>query len=243
MAGINAVLKIDQKNPFILDRSEAYIGVLIDDLVVKGTNEPYRIMTSRAEYRLVLRQDNADTRLTEKGYQLGLVSQERYDKYLQKKEAVEKEVERLENTEVLPTEAEEFLISLGSTPLKNKTTLAELLKRPEITYENLEAIDNYPDRLTGHAATQLQVQIKYAGYIDKQLSQIEKFKKLENKKLPQDIVYGEIEGLRIEARQKLDAIKPVSVGQASRISGVSPADINVLLIYLERNRRSGNNEN
>ena len=243
MAGINAVLKIDQKNPFILDRSEAYIGVLIDDLVVKGTNEPYRIMTSRAEYRLVLRQDNADTRLTEKGYQLGLVSQERYNKYLQKKEAVEKEIERLENTEVLPTEAEEFLISLGSTPLKNKTTLAELLKRPEITYENLEAIDNYPDRLTGHAATQLQVQIKYAGYIDKQLSQIEKFKKLENKKLPQDIVYGEIEGLRIEARQKLDAIKPVSVGQASRISGVSPADINVLLIYLERNRRSGNNEN
>lgn len=241
MAGINAVLKIDQKNPFILDRSEAYIGVLIDDLVVKGTNEPYRIMTSRAEYRLVLRQDNADLRLTEKAYALGLATSERYNKYLQKKEAVEKEVKRLEETVIYPKDAEEFLEKSGSTPLKNKTTLAELLKRPEVTYEAMEEIDKERPQLSEHAVTQLEVQIKYEGYIGKQLAQIEKFKKLENKKLPQNICYSEIDGLRIEAQQKLDALKPVSVGQASRISGVSPADINVLLIHLEKNRRSENN--
>ena len=242
MAGINAVLKIDEKNPFILDRSEAYIGVLIDDLVVKGTNEPYRIMTSRAEYRLVLRQDNADLRLTEKAYQLGLATPERYDKYLQKKKSVEDEIERMSNTEVYPKEVEEFLVKYGSTPLKNKITLIELLKRPEITYEALGEIDNNRPKLSEHAITQLEVQVKYEGYIGKQLAQIEKFKKLENKKLSQEIDYNQIDGLRIEAQQKLNDLKPVSVGQASRISGVSPADINVLLIHLEKNRRSGKNE-
>ena len=238
MAGINASLKLDQKNPFILDRSEAYIGVLIDDLVVKGTNEPYRIMTSRAEYRLVLRQDNADLRLTEKGYQVGLASQERYNKYLQKKENVQRELKRLEETEVYPKDVEEFLVKYNSTPLKNRITLAELLKRPELNYEILGEIDPDRPQLTDHEITQLQVTIKYDGYIGKQMTQIEKFKKLENKKLDENIDYSSIDGLRIEARQKLDDLKPVSVGQASRISGVSPADINVLLIHLEKMKRS-----
>ncbi len=240
MAGINAVLKIDKKSPFILDRSEAYIGVLIDDLVLKGTNEPYRIMTSRAEYRLILRQDNADMRLTEKGYALGLVTNARYDKYLQKKEAVTKEMERLQNTFVVPSEVADFLEKNKTAPLKNKSTLAELLKRPGITYEALQEIDKEPHKLSSHAATQLEVQLKYSGYIEKQLAQIKKFKKLENKQLPAEIEYSKIEGLRIEARQKLDALKPTSVGQASRISGVSPADINVLLIWLEREKRAKN---
>ena len=238
MAGINASLKLDQKLPFVLDRSEAYIGVLIDDLVVKGTNEPYRIMTSRAEYRLVLRQDNADLRLTEKGYQIGLATEERYNKYLQKKENVSKELKRLEETEVYPKQVEEFLVKHNSTPLKNRITLAELLKRPEITYEILGEIDSDRPELTDHEITQLQVSVKYDGYIGKQLTQIEKFKKLENKKLDENIDYSSIDGLRIEARQKLDALKPISVGQASRISGVSPADINVLLIHLEKMKRS-----
>lgn len=243
MAGINASLKLDKKNPFILDRSEAYIGVLIDDLVVKGTNEPYRIMTSRAEYRLVLRQDNADLRLTEKSYQIGLATEERYNKYLQKKENVERELARLQETEVYPKDVKDFLVKHNSTPLNNKITLAELLKRPEITYEMLGEIDPERPELTDHEITQLQVSVKYDGYIGKQLAQIEKFKKLENKKLDENIDYSSIEGLRIEARQKLDALKPVSVGQASRISGVSPADINVLLIHLEkinRARKQGN---
>lgn len=237
MAGINASLSINGKTPFILDRSEAYIGVLIDDLVTKGTNEPYRIMTSRAEYRLVLRQDNADLRLTERSYALGLASEERYAKFLQKKENVEKERMRLEEKHVMPKEANPFLENLGSSPLSNKVSLAELMKRPEVTYENLVALDFERPKLSSHEVHQLEVQIKYEGYIQKQINQIERFKKLENKSLREDLDYGAIDGLRIEAAQKLDQIKPRSVGQASRISGVSPADINVLLVYLEKLRR------
>lgn len=237
MAGINASLEINGKKPFILDRSEAYIGVLIDDLVTKGTNEPYRIMTSRAEYRLVLRQDNADLRLTEKGYEVGLVTEERYQRFLAKQKQVKDETERLENTYVVPKQANEFLESLGSTPLQNKVSLASLMKRPEVTYENLIAIDPERPELSSHAITQLEVQMKYEGYIHKQLQQINKFKKLENKILDENMDYSQVEGLRIEAMQKLNQIKPMSVGQASRISGVSPADINVLLVYLEKMKR------
>ena len=237
MAGINASLEINGKEAFVLDRSEAYIGVLIDDLVTKGTNEPYRIMTSRAEYRLVLRQDNADLRLTEKSYRLGLADKERYDKFLKKKLTVEEERKRLESTYVYPKEAAAFLEKVGSTPLQNKTTLADLLKRPQVTYENLIEIDEMRPELSFHAKAQLEVQIKYEGYISKQMAQIEKFKKLEDKALREDLEYDQIEGLRIEAAQKLNQIKPRSVGQASRISGVSPADINVLLVHLEKLRR------
>ncbi len=237
MAGINAVLKLDGRDPFILDRSEAYIGVLIDDLVTKGTNEPYRIMTSRAEYRLVLRQDNADLRLTEKAYQIGLASEERYARFVMTKNAVEQELDRLEKTFVTPGEVNKFLEKHQSTPLQNRISLAELLKRPEMNYEILAEIDGGRPALSQHAITQLEVRIKYQGYIVKQLQQIEKFKKLENRKLSMNFDYNEVDGLRIEARQKLNQLKPVSVGQASRISGVSPADINVLLIHLEKQRR------
>jgi len=234
---MNASLKLEGKDPFILDRSEAYIGVLIDDLVTKGTNEPYRIMTSRAEYRLVLRQDNADIRLTERSYNAGLASEERYRRFLKIKSDVEKENQRLENTYVTPSQVNNFLDSIDSAPLQNRISLAELLKRPEITYEILSEIDHDRPTISKHAITQLEVQIKYKGYITKQLQQIERFKKLENKMLSSELDYKQIEGLRIEARQKLNQIKPVSVGQASRISGVSPADINVLLIHLEKQRR------
>ena len=237
MAGINAVCKIKGKNPFVLDRSEAYIGVLIDDLVTKGTNEPYRIMTSRAEYRLVLRQDNADLRLTERGYEIGLVKKDRYDRYLQKKRAVETETERLKNKIVRPEYVNNFLTEKGSTPLKSAVSMIELLKRPEITYDDSAEIDDDRPALSQHQKTMMEVQIKYEGYISKQMQQIEKFKKLENRKLSQNFDYNEVEGLRIEARQKLNQFRPVSVGQASRISGVSPADINVLLIHLEKLRR------
>ncbi|MEY8364749.1 tRNA uridine-5-carboxymethylaminomethyl(34) synthesis enzyme MnmG [Anaerovoracaceae bacterium 41-7] len=237
LAGINASLEINGKEPLVLDRSEAYIGVLIDDLVTKGTNEPYRIMTSRAEYRLVLRQDNADLRLTEKSYRLGLADKERYDKFLEKKRIVEEERQRMETTYIYPKDANAFLESVGSAPLQNKATLAELLKRPEVTYENMAVIDFSRRVLTSHAKTQLEVQIKYEGYIAKQMAQIEKFKKLENKALDEKLDYTDIEGLRLEAVQKLNQLKPRSVGQASRISGVSPADINVILVYLEKIRR------
>lgn len=238
IAGINAVLKLRGEGPFILDRSEAYIGVLIDDLVTKGTNEPYRMMTSRAEYRLILRQDNADLRLTEKSYKIGLADEERYKKVVYKKQRIEEEVERLKNVKITPTkEIQEFLASKDSTPLKAPTTLYDLIKRPELSYESLGEIDKGRPELSREIRMQVEIQIKYQGYINKQLKQIDQFKKLENKKLPKDIDYSKIEGLRLEARQKLNDIRPDSIGQASRISGVSPADISVLLIFLEQQRR------
>ena len=241
IAGINAVFKIDGREPFILDRSEAYIGVLIDDLVTKGTNEPYRIMTSRAEYRLMLRQDNADLRLTEKGYEAGLVTKERYDRLIEKKKIVEAETDRLKKKIVKPEDANPLLEELGSAPIKSAAPLIELLRRPEVTYDAAAVIDDERPHMSRHQKTMMEVQIKYEGYIQKQKQQIEKFKRLEDKKLDADLDYENIDGLRIEARQKLSQFKPVSVGQASRISGVSPADINVLLIYLEKQRRKSQN--
>ena len=236
IAGINAVLKIDNKEPLILDRSEAYIGVLIDDLVTKGTNEPYRMMTSRAEYRLALRQDNADLRLTEKGYKVGLISKERFDKFLQKKDAIRKEIERIRATAVRPIEeVNELLVNLGSSPLNTGCKLADLLKRSELNYNNLAPIDKKRKHLPRSVVEEAEIQIKYEGYIKLQQEQIDEFKQLENKKLRQDIDYNDIKGLCLEARQKLNKQKPLSVGQASRISGVSPADISVLLIYLNQN--------
>ena len=244
IAGINAALKIQGKEPFILDRSEAYIGVLIDDLVTKGTNEPYRMMTSRSEYRLYLRQDNADMRLTQRGYDIGLVKEDRYQRYLAKKEAVAKELERLQTERVTPKEVNHLLTEMGASEIKVGLSLYEFLKRPEVTYELIEAIGKGAgDEVSDEVKEQCVVMTKYEGYIDKQLKQIDQFKKLENKKLPQEIDYLSIDGLRIEARQKLDAIRPVSIGQASRISGVSPADISVLLIYLEQMRRTRGDKN
>lgn len=240
MAGINASLLINGKEPFILDRSEAYIGVLIDDLVTKGTMEPYRIMTSRAEYRLLLRQDNADLRLTERSYRIGLATQERFDKVISKKQSVEEERERLKNTKVTPAEINPLLEQWGTTKVEGSISLMELLKRPQVSYAGLAAVDNSRPDLAQHIVDHLEVQIKYEGYIRKQLQQIEKFKRLEDKKLSENIDYSQIEGLRIEAKEKLEKFRPLSIGQASRISGVSPADINVLLIYLEKHRRRNN---
>ena len=235
MAGINAVLKIDNKEPLILDRSEAYIGVLIDDLVTKGTNEPYRMMTSRAEYRLALRQDNADLRLTEKGYRVGLVTEERYKNFVHKKDLIRMEVERIRATPVRPsTQVNELLESLGSSPLNTGCKLADLLKRSELSYKALAPIDKKRKELARSVQEEAEIQIKYEGYIKLQQEQIDEFKQLENKKLSQDIDYNDIKGLCLEARQKLNKQKPLSVGQASRISGVSPADISVLLIYLSQ---------
>jgi len=236
IAGINAALKVKGKPPLILDRSQAYIGVLIDDLVTKGTAEPYRMMTSRAEYRLILRQDNADLRLTPIGYEIGLVSRERYNRYVVKKQQVESELERLKSTVVAPSQqVNELLTSLSSQPIKTGITLYDLLKRPEITYAALAPIDeNRPEGLLPQAIEQVEINIKYEGYIARQMMQIERFKKMEDHRLPDDIDYGSIKGLRLEARQKLDKIRPQSIGQASRISGVSPADISVLLVYLKQ---------
>jgi tRNA uridine 5-carboxymethylaminomethyl modification enzyme len=239
MAGINAHLAINGKEPFVLGRIEAYIGVLIDDLVTKGTNEPYRIMTSRAEYRLLLRQDNADDRLTKKSYEIGLASEERYRKTLEKEREVAAEQKRLSETYVDGETASQFLEKYGSGPVPGRISLYEILKRPEINYGSIAEIDPDMPLLSPHAKAQVAVEIKYAGYIKKQCEQVEKFHRLESRKIPEHIDYSVIDGLRTEAKQKLDAIRPVSIGQASRISGVSPADINVLLVYLERQKRAG----
>lgn len=234
IAGINASMSIQGKEPIILDRSQAYIGVLIDDLVTKENKEPYRMMTSRAEYRLLLRQDNADLRLRQIGYEVGLVSEELYQACLFKKKQIDQEIERLKNTVIgAAKENQDFLISHGSTPLKTAANLAELMCRPELSYEMLSAIDSTRKALPADVIEQVEIEIKYEGYIERQLKQVEHYKKMEKKKIPADIDYNDIGSLRLEARQKLIAYRPVSVGQASRISGVSPADISVLLVYLE----------
>ena len=235
IAGINAALFIKNKPQIVLDRSQAYIGVLIDDLVTKDNFEPYRMMTSRAEYRLLLRQDNADLRLTKIGYEAGLVSEETYKKVLKKQELIDSEVERLKSTLIgANKEVQRILEGIGSTSLKTGTTLAELICRPELNYELLSEIDvNRPENMPKDVIEQININIKYEGYILRQLKQVEQFKKIENKKIPRDINYDDVASLRIEARQKLKAFMPINVGQASRISGVSPADISVLLVYLE----------
>ena len=239
IAGINASQKIKGKEPVILDRSQGYIGVLIDDIVTKGTNEPYRMMTSRAEYRLLLRQDNADLRLTEIGHEVGLISDERYQKFLNKKANIEKEIQRLKEETVKPTEkVNELLKKYGTTELSTGTKMSELLKRTELDYNKLAPIDENRPELTLQEKEEVEIQIKYEGYIKMQEAQVEKFKKLETKLLPEDLDYEQIKGLSLEARQKLNKFKPRSIGQASRISGVSPADISVLLIYLQVNKNN-----
>ena len=234
MAGINASRKIQGKEPIILDRTQGYIGVLIDDIVTKGTNEPYRMMTSRAEYRLLLRQDNADLRLTDIGHEVGLISDERYGKFVEKRKNIIKEIKRLKSTVVKPTEVvNNLLINCGTTPLSTGTKMAELLKRTELNYEKLKDIDKERPNLTEQEMEEVEIQVKYEGYIKMQEAQVEKFKKLETKLLPEDIDYSKVEGISLEARQKLNKLRPRSIGQASRISGVSPADISVLLINMQ----------
>jgi tRNA uridine 5-carboxymethylaminomethyl modification enzyme len=241
MAGINACLKIKNKEPLILSRSEAYIGVLIDDLVTKGTNEPYRMMTSRSEYRLLLRQDNADIRLTEKGYKAGLVTEDRYNKFLKRKNDIFNEVNRLKNIQITgKKEINEFLKSLNSTELKKPISLYELIKRPELDYFKLSPLDKERLELPEDVKEEVNIISKYEGYINKQLEQVKQFKKFENKIIPENIDYNDVKGLRIEAIQKLNNVRPINIAQASRISGVSPADISVLLIYLEHKIRKNN---
>lgn len=237
VAGINAARKLQEKEPLILDRSEAYIGVLIDDLVTKESHEPYRMMTSRAEYRLLLRQDNADQRLTKKGYEIGLISEERYQKLLKKEELIQSEIKRLKHTNIGTTEKVQALLEFcGSVPLSSGSSLAELIRRPELSYEALKDIDEkrpeLPAELAEEVIQQVDISIKYDGYIRRQKKQVEQFKKLENKRIPENIDYDAVKSLRIEAVQKLKEYRPISIGQASRISGVSPADISVLLVYL-----------
>lgn len=239
VAGINAGLKVKGREPMVLDRSQAYIGVLIDDLVTKGTQEPYRMMTSRSEYRLLLRQDNADLRLTPIGYQVGLITEERYRRFQEKKDQIEEEVQRLERTVVPPSErVNKFLESKNTTLIKTGVKLAELLRRPEITYEDLAEIDEGRPELSYSVREQVGITVKYEGYIKRQLLQVEQYHRLEGRKLPKDLDYDRIQGLRLEARQKLNKVKPDSIGQASRITGVSPADISVLLVYMEQMRRT-----
>lgn len=237
VAGINAAQKILGKDEFVLDRSDSYIGTLIDDLVIKGTNEPYRMMTSRSEYRLLLRQDNADLRLTEKGYKIGLISEERYKRFTDKKNAIQNEIDRVEHCNIGPNDkVMQLLEEYGSTPLKSGIKLGELVRRPELDYQKLAPIDENRPELSKEIQEEVNVQIKYEGYIKKQIEQVQKFKKLENRRIPDDIDYQKISGLRLEAISKLSQIRPASVGQASRISGVSPSDMNVLLIYLQTNK-------
>ena len=241
IAGINAALRVQGKEPFVLDRSEAYIGVLIDDLVTKGTDEPYRMMTSRSEYRLLLRQDNADLRLTQRGFDIGLVTKERFDKFMNKCAMIESEMKRIAQTTLKVDLLNPILIEMGIPVVNQGIKMIDLLKRPEIYYKNLESIDPLrPENLTKDIVTQVEVTLKYEGYIKKQLQQVEKFKALEEKKIPEGVDYYSIDSLRLEARQKLSEIKPASIGQASRISGVSPADISVLIVFLDQFRRRGN---
>lgn len=235
VAGINAARYVKGEETIVLDRSQGYIGVLIDDLVTKESHEPYRMMTSRAEYRLLLRQDNADLRLTPIGYKVGLISQERYDRLCLKEKLIEKEIKRMESTKVgAAKENQEVLASINSTPLKTATTLAELIRRPELNYDLIKDLDKDREELPADVCEQVNINIKYSGYIERQKKQVENFKKIEGKKIPDDINYDDVKSLRIEARQKLKDYKPINLGQASRISGVSPADISVLLIYLEQ---------
>ena len=238
IAGINAALELEGKEPIILHRSDAYIGVLIDDIVTKGTNEPYRMMTSRAEYRLLLRQDNADMRLTEIGYEVGLISEERYKKFIEKKNNIEQEIERLRKTTVKPTKkVNDILTQKKSSILNNGVKMIELLKRTEISYNDLKLIDDNMPKLSRSEEEEIEIEVKYEGYIKLQKTQVEKFKKLENKLMPEDINYLNLQGISLEARQKLNKFRPTSIGQASRISGISPADISVLLIYLEQMKK------
>ena len=233
IAGINAAMEVKGQEQLILDRSEAYIGVLIDDLVTKENHEPYRMMTSRAEYRLLLRQDNADLRLRKKGWQVGLVDDATYQKILVKEQQIKDEIKRIENATIGGTpQVQQLLESLGSTPLKSGTTLAELIRRPELSYDAIQSIDPARPKLSKDVEEQVNINVKYDGYIRRQLKQVEQFKKLEEKKIPADLDYEKVGSLRLEAKQKLELYRPVSIGQASRISGVSPADISVLLVYL-----------
>ena len=239
IAGINAARYVQNKESIVLDRSQAYIGVLIDDLVTKESHEPYRMMTSRAEYRLLLRQDNADLRLTKIGYEVGLVPQERYNYVCEKEKMIEKEIERLENYKVgANKEVQSVLESLGSTTLKTATTLAELIRRPELDYDKIELLDKERKPLNYDVIEQVNINIKYSGYISRQKKQVENFKKIENKKIPEGFDYTKVNSLRKEAIQKLEFYKPINIGQASRISGVSPADISVLLIYMEQHKNN-----
>lgn len=237
MAGINAARKVQGKEPIIIGRSEGYIGVMIDDLVTKGTNDPYRLLTSRAEYRLLLRHDNADLRLTPTGYEIGLISEERYNKFLRKKELVEIDIERLRATKVKPNEVNEMLTSAGTAPMTNGTDALSLLRRPEVTYAMLETVVPSVPEMSEEMKEQVEIQIKYAGYIEKQLVQVERLNKMEKKRIPDDIDYSDVRGLASEAKQKLALIRPLSIGQASRIAGVTPADISILLVYLEHYNR------
>ena len=236
MAGINAARKVLGKDPIILDRSQAYIGVLIDDLVTKGTEEPYRLLTSRAEYRLLLRHDNADLRLTELGYQIGLISEERYQRLVQKREAIEKEIDRLRTTTVRPTrEVQAFLKKMGTSEIQNVVSLAQLIKRPELGYQDVIQLSPPDGEIRPEVAEQVEIQLKYEGYIRKSLQQVEKMKKMEKKKIPSWVDYEKVPGISSEAREKLMEVQPLSIGQASRISGVNPSDISILLVYIEQN--------